>query len=178
MAAGPPLVKNGALDPTHLSMLVGLDPLAGYQVLQAASVGLDASGNPYGTLVGVGGGGGATGTVLETLTPTVYGAGTFTGATLNALNYGHVVLYAGVSASSGTTPNLAIEIDGQLPTTPGLWPFQLANNALTGPGTLKLEVGPGTATFLAMIPNFVRVKWIITGTTPSFTLEYAFYGKP
>lgn len=80
-----------------------------------------------------------------------------------------------VTAVSGTTPVLTIFIEGQDPASQKYFPL-IQSAAINATGTTVLNVAPGiTAVANSYIGTFVplvyRVRWTITGTTPSFTFS-------
>lgn len=80
-----------------------------------------------------------------------------------------------VTAVAGTTPALTVIIEGLDPVSGKYFPL-LTSAALNATGTTVLRVGPGlpvTANLSAndIMPKQYRVRYTITGTTPSFTFS-------
>lgn len=80
-----------------------------------------------------------------------------------------------VTVVSGTTPQLTVFIEGLDPTS-GKYFTLLASAVLTATGTTVLHVGPGLPVAANVSANAIvtrnwRVRWTITGTTPSFTFS-------
>ncbi len=73
-----------------------------------------------------------------------------------------------VSAASGTTPSLSLVVERQA--SDGNWYAIWAPAALTAVGVVSTSIGPGCAT-AAVVTSVVRLRWAITGTTPSFTFS-------
>lgn len=79
-----------------------------------------------------------------------------------------VGFYVTVTASSGTSPNLALKIDASVDGVN--WASSVATfTAITATGTYFVS---------ANIPSVqVRATWTITGTTPSFTFSVVAVGQ-
>lgn len=95
------------------------------------------------------------GTVL-----TATGTGT---AIVETINAGELRLVADVSAASGTTPSLTINV--QTSNDQGVddaWHTVASFAAITATGKVRKA--------FTGIDRYCRVTWTITGTTPSFTL--------
>ena len=73
-----------------------------------------------------------------------------------------------VSAVSGTTPtlNLFVERLG----ADGVWYTLWNPTQITAVGTASTSIGPGCA-IAAVLTNQVRLRWVLGGTTPSFTFS-------
>jgi len=66
-----------------------------------------------------------------------------------------------VTAVSGTTPTLDVYIEGQFEAT-GDYKVLASQTGITSTGTWFFTVNP-------LIFRFVRVRWVVGGTSPSFT---------
>lgn len=95
-------------------------------------------------------------------------AKTTTGQTATLSGWGatdRVLLQVNVTAVSGTTPSMTLTIEDSLDGTN--WrPAVVSSAAITATGTYFMNIATGT--------NFadrIRLKWTITGTTPSFTFS-------
>lgn len=80
-----------------------------------------------------------------------------------------------VTAVSGTTPSMTViverqELDGNY------YPIY-TSSAITATGLTTTSIGPGLTTNAELSGTF-RVRWTITGTTPSFTLSINVMGGP
>ncbi|HVA05514.1 MAG TPA: hypothetical protein VNG12_02115 [Acidimicrobiales bacterium] len=73
-----------------------------------------------------------------------------------------------VSAVSGTTPSMSLVVERQ--GSDGNWYSIWAPSAVTVAGVVSTSIGPGCAT-AAVVTSVVRLRWSITGTTPSFTFS-------
>lgn len=73
-----------------------------------------------------------------------------------------------VTAASGTTPNLAVTVESTLDGT---------NWDAIGTFAAKTAAGREVITINPVIGRQVRVRWVITGTTPSFTFEVRLQGE-
>lgn len=106
-------------------------------------------------------------------------AKTATGSGTAQVNYNAkgVILYINVSAASGTTPTLVVNVQAQDPVTSNWITIPGASTAsLTGITAVQLAVYPGVtvAANTAVsypLPRNWRVSWTIGGTTPSFTFS-------
>lgn len=71
-----------------------------------------------------------------------------------------------VAGAAGTSPNLAVYFDVQ--DAAGQWITTGTLTAITsGPNFSFAQLGPGSGGYL--ITGTGRVRWVVTGTTPSFT---------
>lgn len=73
-----------------------------------------------------------------------------------------------VTAASGTTPNLAVFVETTVDGT---------NWDAVGTFAAKTAAGREVITVNPLIGSRVRVRWAITGTTPSFTFEVRLQGE-
>lgn len=79
-----------------------------------------------------------------------------------------------VSAASGTSPTLTLFLDRL--GADGVWYPIWSPTAVTAAGTLSTSVGPGCAT--AEVPtNNIRLRWVLGGTSPSFTFSASILGR-
>ncbi len=79
-----------------------------------------------------------------------------------------------VSAASGTSPTLALYLDRQA--ADGNWYVLWTGTKLTAAGVASASVGPGCST-AAVVTSYVRLRWVIGGTTPSFTFGASIFGR-
>jgi hypothetical protein len=95
-------------------------------------------------------------------------------AAYNSGSYREATFFLNVSAASGTGPQLNVFIDAS--DDGGTTWYQLcqlgpanisAAQSSPIPGTYTAPLGKGSAN--GLVPEFVRVRWTISGTTPSFT---------
>jgi hypothetical protein len=83
-------------------------------------------------------------------------------------------LNVNVTAVSGTTPTLDVFYEGL--DDNGVW-FTLYHGAqITAVGDAAQGVGDGMQTPV-MIPDVIRVRWVVGGTTPSFTASISVTGQ-
>jgi hypothetical protein len=85
---------------------------------------------------------------------------------LNTSGIANGLLSVFVAGASGTTPSLAMYFDeqdaaGQWITTATLAPIT------SGPNFAFAELGPGSGGYV--LTGTGRVRWVVSGTTPSFT---------
>jgi hypothetical protein len=73
-----------------------------------------------------------------------------------------------VTAASGTTPNLTAFVESTL---------DGVNWDAVGTFAAKTAAGREVITINPLIGSRVRVRWVITGTTPSFTFEVRLQGE-
>lgn len=73
-----------------------------------------------------------------------------------------------VSAATGTTPSMTLNVDRL--GADGNWYSVWASSAITTAGVTSASIGPGCAV-AAVLTGTVRLRWTITGTTPSFTFS-------
>lgn len=107
-------------------------------------------------------------TLLAASTETASGAGA--GVAVGTLRELLVVL--NVTAASGTSPSLTVEIDSSVDggTT---WVKLQTFAAVTAVGVAQISLGAPSAAF----GNLIRASWTVSGTTPSFTFSVLAVGK-
>lgn len=102
--------------------------------------------------------------MLQTLTLQPSGAQTASGAGIThglADDIEQLVVFLNVTAASGTTPTLVVTVQES---PDGVeWAYLGAFAQQTAVGTNELS--------FAQVAEFVRVSWVIGGTTPSFTFD-------
>ena len=79
-----------------------------------------------------------------------------------------------VTAVSGTTPSMTVYIDRK--GADGTYYPIYTSAAITATGVTSVSVGPGLPNNAA-IGNTIRMRWAITGTTPSFTFSASILAK-
>jgi hypothetical protein len=83
------------------------------------------------------------------------------------------------AAASGTTPSITVSL-GAFDDQGNLFGGLLAVTALTAAGgnvAFGGRHGGGSGSYF-VLPDWGRIAWVVTGTTPSFTgLEIALYGR-
>jgi hypothetical protein len=100
-------------------------------------------------------------------------AGTITSDEFNNNGATSIQLYINITGASGTTPTLAISLQGQDPLS-GTWFTLLTSASLTGVTSVLQNVGPGlpvTANISAntLLPTTFRLSCVTGGGGPSFT---------
>jgi hypothetical protein len=112
-----------------------------------------------------------TGTLLEdTIVPSA--ARTTNGNATSSENYADIDVVRAqldVTAASGTTPNLTAFIEVSVDGT---------NWDAVGTFTAKTAAGREVITINPLVGKQVRARWVITGTTPSFTFSIRLVGEP
>jgi hypothetical protein len=93
----------------------------------------------------------------------------------DASSVGSAQFVIDVTAVSGTTPVLVVIVEGFDPTSGKYVPLLTSAN-ITVTGTTVLHVGPGlpataNVSANALVTRNFRVRFTITGTTPSFTFS-------
>lgn len=84
-------------------------------------------------------------------------------------------LAASVGTPTGTSPNITFSL--QIKDVMGNYYQAVALTALTAAGTQSASVGPGT-TNQVVLTNLARIRWVVTGTNPSFpSVGFAFHGR-
>ena len=73
-----------------------------------------------------------------------------------------------VTAASGTSPTLQLVLERQ--GADGIWYAVWSPTSITAVGTASTSVGPGCAT-AASLTGAIRLRWVVGGTTPSFTFS-------
>lgn len=83
-----------------------------------------------------------------------------------------MVLYINVTAASGTTPNLVVKLQDS-PDGGTTWYDVSSATAMTAVSTQAFRIN------LSATPasDLLRIAWVITGTTPSFTFKVDTYGS-
>jgi hypothetical protein len=89
-----------------------------------------------------------------------------------ALNY--LAVDINVSTVTGTTPSCTFVVERQ--GADGNWYAIWTSSAVTAAGSTSTSIGPGCATDQVFTSN-IRLRWTITGTTPSFTFSASIIGK-
>lgn len=105
----------------------------------------------------------------ETLVPSA--ARTTSGSTESGENYSSIDRLRAqldVTAASGTTPNLTAFVETTVDGT---------NWDAVGTFTAKTAAGREVITVNPLIGSRLRVRWVITGTTPSFTFSVKLQGE-
>ena len=96
-------------------------------------------------------------------------AGTFTAsgntADIDLSDFSAVELVFKVTAVSGTSPTLDLYFEGKFEAT-GDYKVLASQTGITGTGTWFATVNP-------LIFRYVRVRWVVGGTSPSFTFTVA-----
>lgn len=108
----------------------------------------------------------------DTLVHSAAGAGTYTTDDINASKGRGVIVVIDITAVGGT-PTDTVTIEGKDRVSGKYFPL-LVSTALATTGTTALRIYPGitaTANVSAsdIIPDTIRVKSVIAGTTPSIT---------
>lgn len=93
---------------------------------------------------------------------------------INTSEVGNVAIDVNVTAVSGTTPSLALVVDRL--GSDGIYYQIHAFAAITAAGKASVNLGPG-ATVNAIPGNAIRLRWTVTGTTPSFTFSASVIGQ-
>lgn len=73
-----------------------------------------------------------------------------------------------VTSASGTNPNLSVYIEGKFEST-GDYKIIASQKDINSTGTWFLTINP-------LLFKFIRVRWVVTGTSPSFTFTVAAQG--
>lgn len=84
-----------------------------------------------------------------------------------------IQLFVNCTAASGTSPNLVVSLEVS-PDGGTTWYPSVAATALTAAGQKTITASVYTAN-TTPITRIYRVKWTITGTTPSFTFSVDSY---
>jgi hypothetical protein len=108
-------------------------------------------------------------TLDDTVVPSA--ARTTNGTAVSGESYGQVEdirAQIDVTAASGTTPNLAAFVETTVDGT---------NWDVVGTFAAKTAVAREVITINNFVGNSVRVRWVITGTTPSFTFSVRLLGE-
>ena len=79
-----------------------------------------------------------------------------------------------VTAVSGSSPSISFVLERK--GSDGIYYPLASPAALTAAGQISLSVGRGLTT-AAALGTAVRLRWVITGTTPSFTFSASIVGK-
>lgn len=79
-----------------------------------------------------------------------------------------------VTAVSGTSPTLTLFLERQ--GLDGIWYAIWSPTAITAAGVASTSVGHGLATAQS-ITGTIRLRWVIGGTTPSFTFSASITGR-
>ena len=79
-----------------------------------------------------------------------------------------------VTAASGVTPTLDVYVERL--GNDNVW-YTVSHPAqITAVGAMSLNIGPG-CTVGAVLTDQVRLRWLVAGTTPSFTVSASVYGR-
>ena len=90
---------------------------------------------------------------------------------INSVEY--LAVDVSVTAVSGTTPSMLLYIERQ--GADGNWYPIWTSSAITAVGLTSTSIGSGM-TIPAALGSTIRLRWAITGTTPSFTLTASLVG--
>jgi hypothetical protein len=88
--------------------------------------------------------------------------------------YGELAVDVNISAVSGTTPSMTLYVDRK--GADGNFYTIYTSAAQNAAGNVSTSIGVGAATN-ASFGDIVRLRWVITGTTPSFTFTASIKGK-
>lgn len=100
---------------------------------------------------------------LDTLVPSAARTASGNSGTIDVSGVDQLRVQLNVTAASGTTPNLTVFVQDSLDGTN--W------NDLTPAFAAKTAAGLEVINITTPFSNLVRVRWAITGTTPSFTFS-------
>lgn len=107
------------------------------------------------------------------------GAQTVGGSSAAAVvgNFREYLLLVNVTAVSGTaSPTLTLFVDTS--SDGGTTWFQIATaTAITATGTSVIALGAGSSATPVLFGDTIRLRWTISGTTPSFTFSVVGIGK-
>lgn len=93
---------------------------------------------------------------------------------LNVANYSELLIDANITAVAGTTPTLQLFIDRKA--ADGNY-YPIWNSpSITATGQASDSIGAGLNKAQSFAGT-VRVRWVLGGTTPSFTLSISLIGK-
>jgi hypothetical protein len=80
-----------------------------------------------------------------------------------------------VTAASGTSPSLTLILERLA--ADGNWYEIWSPTAITAAGAASTSIGPGCAT-AQVYTQTIRLRWLISGTSPSFTFSASIVGWP
>jgi hypothetical protein len=80
-----------------------------------------------------------------------------------------------VTAVSGTSPSLTLLLERL--GADGVWYPVWSPSAITAVGALSTSVGPACLTNAVVVPT-MRLRWVLGGTSPSFTFSASIHGRP
>jgi hypothetical protein len=114
----------------------------------------------------------APGTVLNQASAAVIVSGN--SADLAVGPYTEVAVDINITAVSGTTPTLQVFVDRK--GIDGVYYPLWQSNSVTAIGQVSTAIGSG-CTVAQSLGTVVRLRWVLTGTSPSFTLSASILGK-
>lgn len=116
------------------------------------------------------------GRARRTLLNQASGAQTASGnsAALDASGVTAVEVDVNITAVSGTTPSATFVVERQ--GADGVWYVVATSPAITAAGTWTTSIGPGCSVAHELTDS-IRLRWTITGTTPSFTFSASITGR-
>ncbi len=126
----------------------------------------DANGNPFGISI-------RSAVDVYTLASTAETASGNSGS-LTVGQFTELAVDVNVSAVAGTTPTLNLYVDRQ--GSDGIWYTIYTATQVTAVATVSTTIGNGAVTANGF-GNTVRLRWVIGGTTPSFTFSASIIGK-
>lgn len=95
-------------------------------------------------------------------------------ADLTCDQYDQLAFDFNVTAVTGTTPSMLVFIDRK--GADGAYYPIYTSAAVTATGVTSVSIGPGLPNNAA-IGNTIRMRWTLTGTTPSFTFTASILAK-
>ena len=110
-------------------------------------------------------------TLLQQASAPVTASGNSAPIQINAVEY--LAVDVSVTAVSGTTPSMLLYVERQ--GADGNWYPIWTSSAITAIGLTSTSIGSGLAT-PAALGSTIRLRWAITGTTPSFTFSASIVG--
>ncbi len=96
------------------------------------------------------------------------------GTPFQALAYATAAVDVNVTAATGTSPTLDLYLDRQ--GADGVWYNVWHPTQITAAGAASTSVGPGCATG-EVLTGYLRLRWVVGGTTPSFTFSASVVGR-
>ena len=95
-------------------------------------------------------------------------------ANLSVSQYHELAVGVNITAVTGTSPSMTLNVDTL--GADGIWYTIYTSSAQTAAGAVVTSIGAGLATNQSF-GQTIRLRWTITGTTPSFTFSASILGK-
>ena len=93
---------------------------------------------------------------------------------LDVTKYRETLVLCNITAATGTTPTIQFFVESL--GSDGIWYAIYSSSTINGVATVVKSIGSGQSSATSL-GNTIRLRWAITGTTPSFTFSASIIAK-